>query len=160
MNKPRRRNQAPAPEFKLSWPQKFLLLLGLIVLSFAALPVVIILIIGLLPSITVILTNPKNMPKLMIVGFFNLSGVFVCMMNIYSQFASNHSINILDNVFNIIIMLGSAALGMILYFELPNLFVMISRASANRRLQNIDAKLEKISSEWGSEAIEGRSVKN
>lgn len=154
MNKLRKKNQVKTPEFRLSMSQKLLIVLGLLLLSIWSLQIVIILFIGLLPSITIMLTDAKNTNKLMIVSFFNLSGVFVCVANIYNQFITNHSINILDNVFNIIIMLGAAALGMILYFELPNVFVMISRSSANRRLQSIDTKLEKISSEWGAEITE------
>ena len=87
------------------------------------------------------------------VGCFNLAGVFICLMNIFSQFSVNHAITILGNVFNIIIMLGAAALGMILYYELPNLFLLISKASAQRRLHSIDSKLEKIAEDWGRESL-------
>lgn len=159
MNKPQKKDQKKKQEFKLSTSQKILILFAFLLLSFWSLQIVIILLIGLLPSITVMLTDSKNTNKLMIIGFFNLAGTFICVANIYSQFITNHSINIMDNVFNIIIMLGSAALGMILYFELPNLFVMISRSSARHRLKNIDSKLEKISAEWGAEIYEHTSKK-
>ena len=53
-------------------------------------------------------------------------------------------------------MLGAAALGMIIYYELPNLFVMISKASVHRRLRNIDDKIEKLTTEWGSEIIQDK----
>lgn len=138
---------------KLNLLQKILLLLGLIVLVLTALPAIVILIIGLLPTITVILIDSKNTSKLTMVGCFNLAGVFICLMNIFSQFSVNHAITILGNVFNIIIMLGAAALGMILYYELPNLFLLISKASAQRRLHSIDSKLEKIAEDWGRESL-------
>ncbi len=159
MNKLSKKDQTKKHEFKLSTSQKLLMFLAIILLSFWSLQIVIILLIGLLPSITVMLTDSKNTHKLIIVGFFNLAGMFICVANIYNQFITNHAINIMDNVFNIIIMLGSAALGMILYFELPNVFVMISRSSASRRLRNIDSKLEKISAEWGSEVYDHSSKK-
>lgn len=138
---------------KLNLFQKIILLLGLIILVLTALPAVVILIIGLLPTITIILIDPKNTNKLTMVGCFNLAGVFICLMNIFNQFNLNHAISILGNIFNIIIMLGAAALGMILYYELPNLFLLISKASAQRRLRRIDNKLEKIADEWGRESI-------
>ena len=138
---------------KLNLLQKILLLLGLIVLVLTALPAIVILIIGLLPTITVILIDSKNTSKLTMVGCFNLAGVSICLMNIFSQFSVNHAITILGNVFNIIIMLGAAALGMILYYELPNLFLLISKASAQRRLHSIDSKLEKIAEDWGRESL-------
>lgn len=153
MIKPLRNRQLTKQKLKLNLLQKLLLLLGLVVLVITALPAVVILIIGLLPTITIILIDSKNTSKLTIVGCFNLAGVFVCLMNIFNQFNLNHAITILGNVFNIIIMLGAAALGMILYYELPNLFLLISKASAQRRLRNIDNKLEKIAEEWGNECI-------
>ncbi len=152
MIKPLRSPQTK-PKLKLNLLQKILLLLGLIILVLTALPAVVILIIGLLPTITIILIDSKNTSKLTMVGCFNLAGVFICLMNIFNQFNLNHAITILGNVFNIIIMLGAAALGMVLYYELPNLFLLISKASAQRRLRNIDNKLEKIAEEWGQECI-------
>lgn len=146
------RTQQP-PKKKLNFLQKALLLLGLIILVITALPAIVIIIIGLLPTITVLLIDSKNVNKLTMVGCFNLAGVFICLMNIFNQFNLNHAITILGNVFNIIIMLGAAALGMILYYELPNLFLLISKAFAQRRLRNIDNKLEKIADEWGRECI-------
>ncbi len=151
MIKPLRTQQHPKK--KLNFLQKALLLLGLIILVITALPAIVIIIIGLLPTITVLLIDSKNVTKLTMVGCFNLAGVFICLMNIFNQFNLNHAITILGNVFNIIIMLGAAALGMILYYELPNLFLLISKAFAQRRLRNIDNKLEKIADEWGRECI-------
>ncbi len=153
MIKPLRRKQPPKKAVKLNLFQKIILLLGLVILVLSALPAIVILIIGLLPTITVILTDSKNTTKLTMVGCFNLAGVFICLMNIFNQFSVNHAITILGNVFNIIIMLGAAALGMILYYELPNLFVLISKASAQRRLRSIDGKLEKIAEDWGRESL-------
>ena len=116
MIKPLRRKQPPKKAVKLNLFQKIILLLGLVILVLSALPAIVILIIGLLPTITVILTDSKNTTKLTMVGCFNLAGVFICLMNIFNQFSVNHAITILGNVFNIIIMLGAAALGMILYY--------------------------------------------
>lgn len=155
MIKPIKRKQAQK-QFKLSLLQKITLLFAIIALSFIAPQMVIILLIGLLPTITILLTDNKSSNKLLVVGCFNLSGVFIAMISIFDQYSQTHSVSILNNVFNIIIMLGAAALGMIIYYELPNLFVMISRSSIHRRLHNIDTKLEKITADWGNEIIEGK----
>ena len=159
MIKPINRNPKAKQAFKLSLAQKFLLVFGLIVLSFTALPTVIILLIGLMPTITAILTDSKNINKITVIGCFNMAGVFVCLVNLLNQYSANQEITILGNVFNIIIMLGAAALGMIIYFELPGLFVMISKSSAHRRLHNIENKLEKITSEWGQEIMNDVIIK-
>lgn len=145
----KKENKKPGnPLKKLSLFQKILLVLGLLVLIFTALPAVIIVLIGLLPSITVLLTDSKNATKLTVIGCFNLSGVFICLMNIFNQFDLDQAFSIVSNIFNLIIMLGTAAVGAIIYYELPNLFVMISKASSQHRLKVIDARLEKLSQDW------------
>ena len=50
-------------------------------------------------------------------------------------------------------MLSSAAIGLIIYSELPNLFLFFSRISAQRRLENINKRLEKMAEEWGQEIL-------
>lgn len=141
--------------------QKLLLLLGLILAVITALPAVIIVIIGLLPTLTILLTDPKNTNKLIIVGCFNLAGVFIFMMNIANHFSLHNAFFIVTNIFNLIIMLGSAAIGLIIYCEIPNIFIFISKISAQKRLKSIDSRLERISEEWGAETItpHGEAVK-
>lgn len=153
MIKPLPRKTSKKPALKFNLLQKFLILLVFAILALTALPVVVILLIGLLPTITVLLTDSKNSGKLTIVGCFNLSGIFICLTDIFNQYAANHSVSILSNIFNIVIMLGAAALGMILYYELPNLFIFLFKSSAQRRLRGIDAKLEKIAADWGRDSI-------
>lgn len=159
MIKPIDRNPKTKQAFKLSLAQKLLLIFGLVVLSFTALPTVIILLIGLMPTITTILTDSKNINKITIIGCFNMAGAFVCLVNLLNQYSAHQAITILGNVFNIIIVLGTAALGMVIYFELPSLFVIISKSSAQRRLHNIENKLEKITSEWGQEIMNDVVIK-
>ena len=50
-------------------------------------------------------------------------------------------------------MLSSAAIGLIIYSELPNLFLFFSRISTQKRLENINKKLEKLTEEWGDEIL-------
>ena len=44
-------------------------------------------------------------------------------------------------------------LALCLYYELPNLFIWISKACTQRRLKSIDGKLEKLTEEWGKETF-------
>lgn len=136
--------------------QKLLLLLGLALAVITALPAVVIILIGLLPTLTILITDPKNTNKLIIVGCFNLAGVFIFMMNIANHFSLQNAFFIVTNIFNLIIMLGSAAIGLIIYCEIPNLFIFTSKISAQKRLRTIDTRLEKIGEEWGPEIITPR----
>lgn len=143
-----------AQSFKsLSLGRKLLLAVFLAIIASSALPVLLVMLIGLLPTITILIIDPKNSSKLVIVGCFNISGLFIYLVNLFNQMDMNYAISILGNAFNMIIMLGSAAIGFILYYEMPNLFVIIAKNAAQRRLISIDKQLNKISEEWGNEII-------
>lgn len=135
---------------KLNIFQKFLLFLGVIVIAFTVLPAVVILFLGLLPTLTLIITDNKNLSKITTIGCFNVSGVMICLNSLFAQFASGVSFSILSNIYNIIIMLSCAALGALLYYTLPELFVFIFKNSAQHRLKTINAKLEKLSQSWAN----------
>lgn len=138
----------------LSLIQKSLLFIFLAILASSVLPVIIVLLIGLLPTITILFVDPKNSAKLVIVGCFNLSGMFVYLINLINKFTVDGAFTILGDVFNMIIMLGSAAIGFLVYYEMPNLFAYIAQNTSQRRLVSIDKELEKITEEWGSNIID------
>ncbi len=146
----KKNNDKPQKEKKLSLVQKWVLAAALIVLIVATFPVALVIIIGLLPSVTLLITDPHNGNKLIIVGCFNLTGVFICLTNLINQIGAIEPFTIRNNIFNLLIMLGAAGFGMILYYELPNLFVKLSTSSSQRRIKNIDSKLEKLTAEWGN----------
>ncbi len=133
--------------------QKWGMLITLLIFLTATLPFTIVLLIGMLPTITILMTDPRNNPKLIIVGCFNLAGVFVYILDIISNFSISYAFVAVTNIFNLIIMLSSAAIGLIIYSELPNLFLFFSRISTQKRLENINKKLEKLTEEWGDEIL-------
>lgn len=152
---PKKKNIDFKRSFKsLSLAQKSLLFVFLAILASTFLPALIVLLIGLLPTITILIVDPKNSAKLVIVGCFNLSGLFVYLINLINKFSFDSAFSLLSDVFNMIIMLGSAALGFLVYHEMPNLFAYIAQNSAQRRLVNIDKELEKITEEWGEKIID------
>ncbi len=138
---------------KMSAFQKWSMLITLLVFLTATLPFTIVLLIGMLPTLTILLTDPRNNPKLIIVGCFNLAGVFVYILDIISNFSIAYAFVVVTNIFNLIIMLSSAALGLIIYSEIPNIFLFFSKISAQKRLENINKKLEKLAEEWGSDIL-------
>ena len=132
------------------WILAILLMLALVII----LPVTIIILIGLLPTITILITDPKNSSKVVTVGCFNMAGLFVYVLSLVNNFSVGGAFNIVADIFNLIIMLGSAGIGLILYCELPNMFSFFSKLSAQKRLESIDAKLAEIAEEWGQEIID------
>lgn len=141
---------------RVSGFQKVLLFILLLLIAFRVLPVVVILFLGLLPTFTILITDTKNTNKITTVGGFNLAGIMICLNSIFNQFTSDDKFSILNNIHNIIIMLSAAALGMFLYYILPDIFVYVFKNSAQHRLKIINAKLEKLKETWDNVIQEGR----
>ena len=136
---------------QLSNLQKFLLLLLLIVASITTLPILVVLIVGLLPTFTLLIIDGKNINKLIVVGCFNLAGVFTYMFNVISNFSVDNAMFIFSDIFNMILMLGSAGIGLIVYYEVPQLFIYLARTSNQKQIANIDAKVSKMQEVWGKD---------
>lgn len=133
---------------RVSGFQKVLLFLVLLFISFRILPAVVVLMLGLLPTITIIVTDTKNINKITTVGCFNVAGIMICLNSLFTQFSSSARFSITNNIHNIIIMLSAAALGVFLYYILPDIFAYIFKNSAQHRLKMINAKLEKLKENW------------
>jgi len=130
--------------------QKFLLFLGLMIVSFTILPVVVVLFIGLLPTLTAVVTDTKNVNKITTIGCLNMSGLIICLHHIFIQLTSHTPFAIRDNIQDIIIMLSAAAFGAVLYYSLPDLFVFIFKNSAQHRLKVINNRLNRFAENWSN----------
>lgn len=135
----------------LSIVQKFLLLLLIMIALVRVLPIVVVLFVGLLPTITLMIIDSKNINKMIIVGCFNLAGVFVYVFNIIQNYSVGSAIFIFSDIFNMILMLSSAAVGLLLYYEIPLIFVYLARISNQRRITGIDSRIEKLKEVWGTD---------
>lgn len=156
MNAPRKitsLNKNKKAPLRLSATQKLLLLLMMIVALMTTLPILVVLLVGLLPTFTLMILDIKNVNKLIVVGCFNLSGVFVYMFNVLRNFSVDNALFIFSDIFNMILMLGSAAIGLIVYYELPQLFIYLAKASNQKHIANIDTKVEKLQEIWGAEVL-------
>jgi len=155
MNKPRKitplAKQTQQKSIQLSSLQKFLLLLLLIVASLTTFPILVVLLVGLLPTFTLLIIDGKNINKLIVVGCFNLAGVFTYMFNMINNFSIDNAMFIFSDIFNMILMLGSAGIGLIVYYEVPQLFIYLARASNQKQIANIDNKVVKMQEIWGKD---------
>ena len=133
---------------KISGFQKVFWFILLLFVSFKVLPAIVVLFLGLLPTFTIVVTDTKNINKITTVGCFNVAGVMICLNSLFNQFSSSAKFSITDNIYNIVIMLSVAALGVFLYYILPDIFVYIFKNSAQHRLKIINAKLEKLKETW------------
>ena len=133
---------------KVSGFQKVSLFILILFASFKILPAVVVLLLGLLPTITIIVTDTKNINKITTIGCFNVAGIMICLNSLFNQFSSSAKFSITDNINNIIIMLLASSVGVILYHILPDIFAYIFKNSAQHRLKMINIKLEKLKETW------------
>lgn len=136
--------------------QKILIFIALIIVSFTVLPAVVVLFLGLLPTLVVVLTDTKNINKITTVGCFNIAGLMFCLKSIFAQLSSAGGFSINANILNIIIMLSASGVGLILYRLMPDLFVYIFKNSAQHRLKSINTKLDKLKENWANIMPEDR----
>ena len=135
---------------KLNSFQKFLIFLGLMIVAFTILPVVVVLFIGLLPTLTAAVTDTKNINKITTIGCLNMSGLIICLHHIFIQLTSGANFSIREDINDIIIMLCAAAIGALLYYILPDLFAFIFKNSAQHRLKIINARLNRYAENWSN----------
>ena len=118
--------------------------------TFSSFPIVFILFIGLLPTITIMITDKQNYDKQMIVGCFNIAGVFFYLFNVLNNFSLPNAFSIVGDIFNLILMLASAGIGLILYNEVPNLYATYMQHSYQKQIEKINERLVKLAEEWGT----------
>lgn len=136
---------------KLNRLQKAILILSIMLLAFSSFPIVLVLLIGLLPTITIMITDKQNYDKQMIVGCFNIAGVFFYLFNILNNFSVHHAVTLIGDIFNLILMLVSAGIGLVLYNEVPGIYAAHIKTSHQKRIEKINERLEKLAEEWGTE---------
>lgn len=145
---------------RLNLFQKSLFFLFLILLCIISFPIVLLLIFGLLPTLTILFIDKKNYDKQLIVGCFNISGVFFYLFGLLNKFSLGLQNDIADNIFMLIVMLGSSAIGLFLYNELPNLYASVFKIISSKKIDKINARLEKLREEWGEEIFSSSSLSN
>ena len=138
---------------KLNLFQKAALIILFILICIISFPIVLILIFGLLPTLTILFVDKKNYDKQLIVGCFNIAGVFFYLFGLLNKFSVGQQNDIADNIFMTILMLGSAALGLVLYNELPNFYAYLYKIISTRRIDKINTRLEKLKEDWGEEIV-------
>ena len=138
---------------KLNLFQKAALIILFILICIISFPIVLILIFGLLPTLTILFVDKKNYDKQLIVGCFNIAGVFFYLFGLLNKFSVGQQNDIADNIFMTILMLGSAALGLVLYNELPNFYAYLYKIISTRKIDKINTRLEKLKEDWGEEIV-------
>lgn len=122
--------------------------LALLVFS---LPTVIVLFIGMLPSVVAAIIDRSDERHFAYsVAAFNFCGVFPFMLEMWT---GEHSIsaasNTITDVFTLVVMYGAAAFGWMVYQSVPPVIAQFLATIAQRRVNTLRAQQRKIVDEWG-----------
>ena len=126
---------------------------GFVVLVIISLPTVMIIFFGLLPTIVsafIDKTTKKNAS--FCVGGINLCGVFPYMMDLWlGDNTMNGAMNILTDVFSLIVMYGAAAFGWMIFQSLTPVVATFVTVIAQSRASRLRSAQRQLIDEWGED---------
>lgn len=125
--------------------------IGLMTLAIISLPTVLLIFFGLMPSIVAMVIDRTDgrYATFCVLGM-NLSGLFPFLTDIWFQVhTTDMAIRIMTNVFNLLIIYGSAGFGWMLYMALPPVITTFLSSMSQRRVAVLREKQAQIIEEWG-----------
>ncbi|MBT3306809.1 MAG: acyl-CoA synthetase [Alphaproteobacteria bacterium] len=116
-----------------------------------SLPTVILVMFGLLPTIVawVIDRSPQKYAMFCVFGM-NFSGLLPFLMDIwFDDHSVDAAVNIMSNVFDLMVIYGAAAFGWMLFMSLPPVITTFLTVMSERRVTVLKSNQETIIEEWG-----------
>jgi hypothetical protein len=150
MPTPAAKTQAPVPPGrglrKVVW-----ILLCLVALLVISLPTVILLLFGMLPTIVAWVSDRSEQKyRTFCIGGMNFSGVFPFLSDIwFKNHSTDAAVRIMTNVFDLMVIYGAAAFGLMMYFAVPPVITQFISAMLQRRVQLLRTQQQTIVEEWG-----------
>jgi hypothetical protein len=120
-------------------------------LAYISLPTVVLIFFGLMPSIVaLVIDRTEGRYATFCVLGMNFSGLFPFLTDVWFQVhTTDMAIRIMTNVFNLLIIYGSAGFGWVLYMALPPVITTFLSAMSQRRVAELREKQAQIIEEWG-----------
>jgi hypothetical protein len=120
-----------------------------------ALPTVILLVAGLLPTLVAgIVDRREEKYAAYCVGGFNLSGVMPYLFALWANGDSMHALGgILGSPFTWLVMYGAAALGWLANYWMPQVTIRVRRVRDRAEVVRLRKRQEQILEEWGPEVM-------
>jgi len=130
-------------------------------LAITALPLCIILLTGLIPTMVSVLADRYRSRYLTrTVGAMNLAGIAPLVFQLWTHhFTLDEAIALLTNPMSWLIMYGAAALGWALFQAMPPVARVVVDLRADRLQADLKARAKQLVAEWG-EDVTGRGRSN
>ena len=114
-------------------------------------PTIIILVLGMLPTgVTYLCDKSEQKHAVLCVGGLNICGVFPYLLDIWFDSGSiNDAIQIITDLFSIMIMYLAASIGWLLFRYVPPIITTFLNLLADRRLTKLKKHQDVLTEEWG-----------
>ncbi len=127
------------------------------VLAVTALPLCILLLLGMLPTgVAILVDQHRGRYLARSVGAMNLAGMTPATLQLWTagiSFAGLHTV--IANPFTWLAVYGAAAVGWLLHSAVPPMVTMVVEAQAVEMRRRLEARAEALIEEWGEE-VAGR----
>ena len=126
------------------------------VLVITALPTMILVFFGLLPTLVAfIVDRSKGKAATFCVGGMNFCGLLPWLLELWTK---SHTISaamgILTNVFALLVIFGSAAIGWAFFMTIPQIVVSILTVTSQHKVANLREEQKSMIEEWGPEVTD------
>ena len=130
-------------------PLLWVVLLSITVLKFPE--SIILLLVGMLPTmVAFVIDRSSGKYATLCVGAMNIAGIFPSIFKLWTgQNSFSQSIQIITNIFDLVIMYGAAGFGWVLYIIIPSAVSALLNIIAQRRITRIRKQQHQLISEWG-----------
>lgn len=139
----------------------FLILAGVLGMLFAALPIAILMSVGMMPTLVALIvdmTRGRHLTKC--VAGMNLAGVLPFL---YRLVTTGHDVQtamtIVSDAFAWLVMYSAAAIGWLLFMGLPGVVSMFKVLTAKRRIYILQEQQRTLLNEWGESILPNRSAR-
>ena len=132
-------------------PILWVVLLSIILLKFPE--SILLLLVGLLPTMVAFIVD-KSFGKCatLCVGAMNIAGIFPSIFKLWAEQNSfTQAIQIITNVFDLVIMYGAAGFGWVLYVIIPSAVSALLNIIAQRRIARLRNLQRDLINEWGKD---------
>lgn len=122
------------------------------------LPTVLILGIGMLPTMAALISDRrKEKYATLCVGCMNFVGVLPFMIKLWTEDHSyNNAFKVIGDPFTWLVMFGAAALGWAIYYVAPGIVGMFIGLRTEQRVQRLRRRQRDLVEEWGPGVAGGR----
>lgn len=116
----------------------------------------ILLFLGMLPTAVAVFTDQdKEKTAGMTVGAMNFAGVLPMLMKLWEKgHTVDMSLRIIGEPSNMILMFGGAAIGWLIYLNVPPLISVVLKKNGEGKVKAFDEEQKRLIEEWGPEVAD------